>query len=113
MVRRLLERQQAGELATRHVRAVAEVVGASERTVWRWLEQVKATGRVEVPVRRGYAVSDEVWALLGEVGGNVAELRRRLIAAGGGGSVPSASTLSRVIREGPSGGAGFADRAGA
>lgn len=68
MVRRLLERQQAGELSTRHVRAVAEVVGASERTVWRWLEQAKATGRVEGPVRRGYAVSDVVWELLGEAG---------------------------------------------
>jgi hypothetical protein len=28
--------------------------------------------------RRGYAVSDEVWALLSEVGGNVAEPRRRV-----------------------------------
>ncbi len=36
-------------------------------------------------------------ALLGEVGGNVAELRRRLAAVGGV-SVPSASTLLRVIR---------------
>ncbi|MDX3310613.1 hypothetical protein P1S61_16315 [Streptomyces sp. ME08-AFT2] len=96
-MRRLLERQQAGELATRHVRAVAETVGVSERTVWRWLEQAKTTGQVEAPVRRGYAVSDEVWALLGEVGENVAELRRRLAAAGGA-SVPSASTLHRVIR---------------
>ncbi|MDH6629857.1 hypothetical protein M2271_007706 [Streptomyces sp. LBL] len=51
------------------LRAVAEVVGASERTVWRWLEQAKATGRVEAPVRRGYAVSDGVWELLGEAGG--------------------------------------------
>ncbi|MEV5866657.1 ATP-binding protein [Streptomyces tendae] len=98
VVRRLLERQQAGELATRHVRAVAETVGVSERTVWRWLEQAKTSGQVEAPVRQGYAVSDEVWALLGEVGGNVAELRRRLAAAGGGASVPSASTLHRVIR---------------
>lgn len=98
MVRRLLERQQAGELSTRHVRAVAEVVGASERTVWRWLEQAKATGRVEAPVRQGYAVSDEVWELLGEAGGNVSELRRRLVAAGGEVPIPSMSTLSRVIR---------------
>ncbi|MET8670068.1 helix-turn-helix domain-containing protein [Streptomyces tendae] len=52
VVRRLLERQQAGELATRHVRAVAETVGVSERTVWRWLEQAKATGRAEGPVRQ-------------------------------------------------------------
>lgn len=98
MVRRLLERQQAGELLARHVRAVAEVVGASERTVWRWLEQAKATGCVEAPVRRGYAVSDEVWALLGEAGGNVSELRRWLVAAGGEAPIPSMSTLSRVIR---------------
>lgn len=97
-MRRLLERQQAGELATRHVRAVAETVGVSERTVWRWLEQAKTTGRVEVPVRQGYAVSDEVWELLGEAGGNVSELRRRLMAAGGEVPIPSMATLSRVIR---------------
>ena len=83
VVRRLLERQQAGELLTRHVRAVAETVGVSERTVWRWLEQAKTTGQLEAPVWQGYAVSDEVWALLGEVGGNVAELRRRLAAGFG------------------------------
>ncbi|WP_405772046.1 hypothetical protein OHU34_42845 [Streptomyces sp. NBC_00080] len=39
-MRRLLERQQAGELATRHVRAVAETVGVSERTVWALLGEV-------------------------------------------------------------------------
>ncbi|MGW2322857.1 helix-turn-helix domain-containing protein [Streptomyces sp. NPDC001680] len=50
-MRRLLERQQAGELSTRHVRAVAETVGVSERTVWRWLEQAKSTGRMEAGVR--------------------------------------------------------------
>ncbi|MER5418112.1 hypothetical protein [Streptomyces virginiae] len=70
----------------------------SERTVWRWLEQAKTTGQVEAPVRQGYVVSDEVWALLGEVGGKVAELRRRLAAAGDA-TVPSASTLHRVIRK--------------
>ncbi|MEK8141936.1 transposase family protein [Streptomyces sp. M10(2022)] len=84
VVRRLLEKQQAGELSTRHVRAVADMTGVSERTVWRWLEQAKTTGQTEPGVRQGYAVSDEVWSLLGEVGGNVAELRRRLAATGGG-----------------------------
>jgi AAA domain-containing protein len=98
VVRRLLERQQVGELTSRHVRAVADVTGVSVRTVWRWLEQARATGRMEAGVRQGYAVSDEVWTLLGEVGGNVAELRRRLVAADGGAGVPSASTLHRVIR---------------
>jgi transposase-like protein len=88
----LLERQRAGELSTRHVVAVAETVGVSERTVWRWLEQANATGRVEPGVRQGYALSDEVWELLGEAGGNVSELRRRLLAGAGGDSgvpVPS------------------------
>lgn len=93
----MLERQQARELATRHVCAVAEMVGVSERTVWRWLKQARSTGRMEAGVRQGYAVSYGVWELLGEVGGIVAELRRRLTAAGGGASVPSASTLHRVI----------------
>ncbi|MFE1029719.1 AAA family ATPase [Streptomyces sp. NPDC058818] len=97
-MRRLLERQRAGELATRHVRAVAETVGVSERTVWRWLEQAKTTGQMEAGARQGYAVSDEVWELLGEAGGNVSELRRGLVAADGEVPVPSMSTLSRVIR---------------
>ncbi|MGW0771936.1 helix-turn-helix domain-containing protein, partial [Streptomyces sp. NPDC002676] len=52
----MLERQQAGELSTRHVRAVAETVGVSERTVWRWLEEAKSAGRMEAGVRQGYAV---------------------------------------------------------
>ncbi len=94
VVRRLLERQQAGELSTRHVCAVAETVGVSERTVWRWLEQAKATGRLEAGIRQGYAV----WDLLGEAEGNVSELRRRLVAVGGEVPVPSMSTLCRVIR---------------
>lgn len=68
-MRRLLERQQAGEPAMRHVRAPAETVGVSERTVWRRLEQARTTGQLEAPVRQGYAVSDEVWALLGDVKG--------------------------------------------
>ncbi|MGV9357966.1 helix-turn-helix domain-containing protein [Streptomyces misionensis] len=37
------------------MRAVAETVGVSERTVWRWLEQAKTTGQVEAPVRQGHA----------------------------------------------------------
>lgn len=85
-------------MSTRHVRAVAETVGVSERTVWRWLEQADSTGQMEPGVRRGYTVSDEVWALLGEVGGNVSELRRRLTAGGGETGVLSAATLHRVVR---------------
>ncbi|MFE7358520.1 helix-turn-helix domain-containing protein [Streptomyces sp. NPDC057543] len=98
VVRRLLERHQAGELTSQHVRAVAEVSGVSVRTVWRWLERAKATGQAQAGVRQGYAVSDMAWALLGREGGNVAELRRRLADGGDGGEVPSLSTLHRVDR---------------
>ncbi|MFC5665008.1 AAA family ATPase [Kitasatospora misakiensis] len=100
VVRRLVERQAAGELTSRHVRAVADTVGVSVRTVWRWLATAKATGEVDgAPARRGFAVSDETWALLAEVGGNVAQLRRRMVeAAGDGVDVPSLGTLHRVVR---------------
>lgn len=71
------------------------------RTVWRWLEQAKASGRVGEPVRQGYAVPDEMWELLGGAmsrrWGNVSELRRRLVAAGGEVPVASMSSLCRVI----------------
>ncbi|WTA41131.1 hypothetical protein OG936_39365 (plasmid) [Streptomyces sp. NBC_00846] len=83
-------------MTSQHVRAVADVSGVSVRTVWRWLERAKATGQAEAGVRQGYAVSDMAWALLGRVGGNVAELRRRLADGGDGGEAPSLSTLHRV-----------------
>lgn len=76
VVRRLLERSRAGELTSEHVRVVAEVSGVSVRTVWRWLAVARETGQVEPGCRQGYAVSDAVWELLGEVGGNVTELRQ-------------------------------------
>ncbi|GAA5024934.1 hypothetical protein GCM10025734_83910 [Kitasatospora paranensis] len=101
VVRRLVERQVAGELTSLHVRAVADTVGVSVRTVWRWLAEAKATGEVvRKPARQGYAMPDETWALLAEVGGNVAELRRRMLAAAAGSStaVPTLGTLHRVVR---------------
>ncbi|MFJ3794264.1 hypothetical protein [Kitasatospora sp. NPDC090091] len=91
----------AGELTSRHVGAVAVTVGVSVRTVWRWLAEAKATGEVDgKPARQGYALSDETWALLAASGGNVAELRRRMLAAGDDGSatvVPPLGTLHRVV----------------
>jgi hypothetical protein len=42
-----------GSWSTRHVCAVAEMAGVSERTVWCWLEQAKTTGRMEAGVRQG------------------------------------------------------------
>ncbi|MFE3553455.1 AAA family ATPase [Streptomyces sp. NPDC059193] len=88
-----------------HVRVAAELAGVSERTVWRWLAEGRA-GRIEArPRRDGFAVSEALWAVLAEEGGNVSGLRRRLerAHADGGleewgvGRVPSLSTLQRVV----------------
>ncbi|MER6401182.1 ATP-binding protein [Kitasatospora sp. NPDC001603] len=98
VVRRLRERQAAGELTSRHVRAVADTVGVSVRTVWRWLAEANASGEVDgKPARQGYAMSDRTWALLAVAGGNVAELHRRMLASGEEG-VPPLGTLHRVVR---------------
>lgn len=43
------------------------------------MEQAKVTGQMEADARGGYAVLDEVWALLSEVGGTVTEARRRVV----------------------------------
>lgn len=58
------------------------------------LERAQTAGQAEAPVRQGCAV----WSLLGEVGRIVAGLRCRPAAASSGASVPSASTLHRMIR---------------
>lgn len=47
--------------------------------MWRWLEQAKTTGQADPGSAWGMRCRTR-WALLGEVGGNVAELRRRLAA---------------------------------
>lgn len=71
-----------GTLSTRRVYAVAEMVGVSERTVWRWLEQPRRLGRWRLRSGRGMGCltwCGRCWARTGST-----ELRRRLVAAGGG-----------------------------
>ncbi|RSS79926.1 ATP-binding protein [Streptomyces sp. WAC06614] len=88
-----------------HVKVAAELAGVSERTVWRWLAEGRA-GRMEArPRGDGFALSDALWAVLAEEGGNVSGLHRRIerAHADGGleewgvGCVPSLSTLQRVV----------------
>ncbi|MFB7477080.1 AAA family ATPase [Kitasatospora sp. NPDC056184] len=77
---------------------MADTVGVSVRTVWRWLAEANATGEVDgKPARQGYTMSDRTWALLAAAGGNVAELHRRMLASGEEG-VPPLGTLHRVVR---------------
>ncbi|MFC9627095.1 AAA family ATPase [Streptomyces sp. NPDC056930] len=105
-MRCLLAVEESGSLRTLHVRIAAEAAGVPERTVWRWLSEGRG-GRIEVRSRRGgLSLSEGLWAVLGEVGGNVAALHRRLDEAETAGrlgewgleSVPSVATLHRVVR---------------
>lgn len=107
VVRRLLAVDREGGLSALHVRITAGLAGVSERTVWRWLEQGRH-GQVEArPRQGGFVVGDALWEVLTQVGGNVAELRRRMLRAQdegvlqrwGAEVVPSLATLHRAIRD--------------
>ncbi|MFF0294504.1 AAA family ATPase [Kitasatospora sp. NPDC004614] len=106
VMRRLLAVDEAGTLSSVHVRIAAESAGVSVRTVWNWLAIARRSGRVEpVPRRGAFVVTDEFWARLSELGGNVAALHRELTgqaACGPGqesaGPVPSLGTLHRAVR---------------
>ncbi|MEW2127898.1 ATP-binding protein [Streptomyces sp. NPDC007259] len=101
VVRRLLAVDQGpGSVSSLHVRVMAEAAGVTVRTVWRWLSEARQ-GRLEpVPRQDRFVLDDEQWAVLAEVGGNVAELHRRLTAGVESLSVdvPSVGTLHRVVR---------------
>ncbi|WP_267010087.1 ATP-binding protein [Streptomyces sp. NBC_00154] len=88
------------------MRIAAELAGVSERTVWRWLADGRR-GHVEArPRQDGFSLSDALWEVLAQAGGNVAELRRRMLRAQeegvlegwGAECVPSLPTLHRVIK---------------
>jgi hypothetical protein len=105
-VRRLLALRGERRLSREHVRLAGECLGVSERTVWRWLAEGRR-GHVEArPRRDGFSLSDALWEVLAQAGGNVAELRRRMLRAQAEGAlegwgarcVPSLATLHRVIK---------------
>ncbi|MET9518255.1 AAA family ATPase [Streptomyces sp. NPDC002994] len=99
VVRRLLAVDQgSGSVSSLHVRVMAEAAGVTARTVWRWLSEARA-GRLEPEPRQDrFELNDELWAVLAEVGGNVAALHRRMTGDGSSGSVPSLGTLHRVVQ---------------
>ncbi|WP_344640992.1 ATP-binding protein [Kitasatospora cystarginea] len=106
VVGRLLVLDEAGTLASVHARIAAESAGVSVRTVSRWLAAARQSGRLEAVPRRGaFTVTEELWARLSEVGGNVAALHRQLAGQAGSdpgqafvGPVPSLATLQRAVR---------------
>ncbi|MFJ9655727.1 AAA family ATPase [Streptomyces microflavus] len=108
VVRRLLvvDRGEGG-LSSLHVRIAAGLAGVTERTVWRWLAEGRE-GRLEArPRQGGFVVGDALWEVLTQAGGNVAELRRRMLRAQdegvlehwGAEFVPSLATLHRAIKD--------------
>ncbi len=82
VVRRLLAVDRGeGGLSSLHVRIAAGLAGVTERTVWRWLADGRE-GRLEArPRQGGFVVGDALWEVLTQAGGNVAELRRRMLRA--------------------------------
>ncbi|MBQ0968667.1 ATP-binding protein, partial [Streptomyces sp. RK23] len=81
VVRRLFVVDGEGALSVLHVWIAAGLVGVSEWAVWRWLVD-GGWGRVEAGVwQDGFSLCDVLWEVLAEAGGNVAELRRRMLRA--------------------------------
>ncbi|WP_259294620.1 helix-turn-helix domain-containing protein [Streptomyces canus] len=123
-VRRLLALRAGKGLTAGHVRVVADALGVSERTVWRWLA---AAGRDEraadVPGARAristrFTITPEVRGLLALWRGIVRAVHRELVQRAARqsppGGAPSLTTLHRAIRRDLTfGGAGGASGWGA
>ncbi|MGW1117410.1 AAA family ATPase [Streptomyces tanashiensis] len=101
VVRRLLAVDRgSGSVSSLHVQVMAEASGVTVRTVWRWLSEARE-GRLEPVPRRGrFTLDDGLWAVLAEVGGNVAALHRRMTTGGASSpaGVPSLGTLHRAVQ---------------
>ncbi|MDX3098825.1 hypothetical protein PV417_30660 [Streptomyces sp. ME19-03-3] len=99
---RLLDLDGQGELTAAHVRLVAQALGKSERTVWRWLAAAREDHRLARVESSHFTVTAEVRRLLALWGGNAsrvhAELMQRAAEDADAPVVPSLSTLHRAIR---------------
>ena len=101
-VQRLLDLDARSELTSAHVRLVAEALGKSERTVWRWLSAARAEGRYGRIRAARFTVTPEVRTLLALWGGNASRVHADLVERArfdpASGPVPSLATLHRAIR---------------
>lgn len=101
-VQRLLDLEARGELTSAHVRLIAQALGKSERTLWRWLAAGRAEGRTgRVPQGR-FTVTAEVRQLLALWGGNASRVHAELVERARSDPtrkpVPSLATLHRALR---------------
>lgn len=96
-VRRPVELGKAGPLPQEQVALVAQGLGVSDRTVWRWVAQ--ALGRAEQVSRPRFTVDDDLRQRLAFWRGNVLAVHREMVeaAAAGGQPAPSLRTLYRAV----------------
>lgn len=101
-VSRLIALDRRGELTTAHMRLVADTLGCSGRTVWRWLAKARATGRSEPAARTPFTVTPQVRRLLVLFAGNASAVHRELLQQALADprlpAVPSLATLHRALR---------------
>ncbi|MGW1616961.1 hypothetical protein ACWCQZ_47850 [Streptomyces sp. NPDC002285] len=99
---RLLDLDSRSELTAAHVRLVAQALGKSERTVWRWLAATRKDHRLARLESSHFTVTTETRRLLALWDGNAspvhAELVQRAADDPDAPAAPSLSTLHRAIR---------------
>ncbi|MFE4873908.1 Mu transposase C-terminal domain-containing protein [Streptomyces sp. NPDC056682] len=99
---RLLDLDGRGELTAAHVRLVAQALGKSERTVWRWLAAARRDGRLARMETSHFTVTADIRRLLAFWGGDVSRVHAELMEQAGrdpdATAVPSLSTLHRAVR---------------
>jgi len=109
----LLAVRRAEKLPTWRVRSAATDLGVSVRTVWRWLEQAEAQGRLARKSRQCFEVDQDDLVELAYYRGNVSALVRARIADGrltpGVGAVRKA--FARVLPPGRRAGLEVGERA--
>ncbi|MFF7581113.1 hypothetical protein ACFZBE_40180 [Streptomyces sp. NPDC008061] len=72
---RLLDLDEGGELTAAHVRLVAQALGKSERTVWRWLAAALQDQRFARVEASRFTITAEIRRLLALWGGNASRVR--------------------------------------
>lgn len=98
-IRRLARLQAAGQLASGQIELVAEVLGVSSRTVWRWLAEHTGDGRTGRKPRSRFELTDDLRVRLAMHRGNIAQLHSELAkeARAAGRAPVSVDTLERAV----------------
>ncbi|MCC8477275.1 Mu transposase C-terminal domain-containing protein [Streptomyces globisporus] len=99
---RLLMLDQRDDLTTAHVQLVAQALGRSERSVWRWIAEARATGRLAPAPQERYIITSEIRQLLAQHKGNASavhrELKQQALNDTQLPAAPSLATLHRALR---------------